>query len=154
MASLEYILSQARMPLVVVTGGEPLRHANLVELVIALEKDGHVVQIETNGTIWNNELWEHTECMFVVSPKTTSIRKEYVSNRLCRVKFKQVMGEGAFPSQPNNKGGVPSIEPDYVMPLDSKDERGLTIHAKVCYDYVMNSDAILQLQIHKLIGAR
>lgn len=42
--------------LVTITGGEPLLHDNISDLIKAFIADGKMVKIETNGTLWQNAL--------------------------------------------------------------------------------------------------
>lgn len=44
------IVSKVYTDKVIITGGEPLIHDNLESLILALQKAGKIVQIETNGT--------------------------------------------------------------------------------------------------------
>jgi len=75
-SSVEEVLHKIRSsPLrhVVITGGEPFAHGELPKLVKALLFEGFSVQIETNGTLWNEELREvisriHVTC----SPKAVA----------------------------------------------------------------------------------
>lgn len=55
-ASTEDVIKMVRdsggdCPMVILTGGEPLAQAGVVELIDALRKDGRRVHIESNGTI-------------------------------------------------------------------------------------------------------
>jgi 7-carboxy-7-deazaguanine synthase len=64
-------------PLVVLTGGEPLRQ-NVLPLIRRLVKLGITVQIETAGTLWLNGLEtyiERNQVDIVCSPKTPGINK-------------------------------------------------------------------------------
>ncbi|MEN3033972.1 MAG: 7-carboxy-7-deazaguanine synthase QueE [Aquificaceae bacterium] len=74
---------------VIITGGEPMAHEGLPELVRALLKEGHTVQIETNGTLWQNGL-ESLEGLFITcSPKPSAdwqVHKEVLKN-LFELKF-------------------------------------------------------------------
>lgn len=65
-------LTVSQKQLVVITGGEPFRQ-NLAPLVKALIETGYRVQIETNGTLWQ-EL--HPKAVIVCSPKTPKIHPE------------------------------------------------------------------------------
>lgn len=59
-------------PLVVVTGGEPLlQAAALLPLVRSLKASGADVHVETNGTVFAEDLVGPVD-MFVVSPKTSN----------------------------------------------------------------------------------
>lgn len=87
---LESVIERARSsPFrhAVITGGEPFTEPNLGKLVKALLKEGFTVQIETNGTLWNEELEDvaekiHITCSpkgvadFFVHPKILKFAKE------------------------------------------------------------------------------
>jgi len=62
------IIKQLTRKPVVVTGGEPCRFQRLDWLVEALIHHGHVVTIETNGTLFRPEVMWHTNVLSI-SPK-------------------------------------------------------------------------------------
>lgn len=68
------LLSPAR--LVVITGGEPFRQ-NLGPLVRALAEDGYLVQIETNGTLYD-PAFPYELATVVCSPKTPKVHPKLV----------------------------------------------------------------------------
>jgi len=58
---------------VIITGGEPLTESSLPELVKELLKIGKSVQIETNGTLWQEELEDVAENIHITcSPKAVA----------------------------------------------------------------------------------
>ncbi len=58
---------------VVITGGEPFAHQNLHVLVRALIEEGFSLQIETNGTLWNEGLDSMAEQVHITcSPKAVA----------------------------------------------------------------------------------
>lgn len=67
-------LEHARMPLVVITGGEPFRQ-NLAKLVTTLFHAGYRVQIETNGTLYDPN-FPYSLATVVCSPKTPKINPQ------------------------------------------------------------------------------
>ncbi|NPB06275.1 MAG: 7-carboxy-7-deazaguanine synthase QueE [Aquificae bacterium] len=72
----------------VVTGGEPVAHPELPRLVKALTDAGFSVQIETNGTLWQEELARY-KLILSVSPKAQAryeVRPE-VLKRAFELKF-------------------------------------------------------------------
>lgn len=142
--------------LVVVTGGEPLRQ-NIVPLVRALAYRGRIVQIETNGTIFDEEL-DKLGPVFVVSPKTRSIDKRFLPwYHKCNsmVYLKQVFGP-AFPSQPHDKGGQfvypPGFEPDYIMPLETDNEETDKVIRNNAAKYCIEKQIKLSIRLHKLVN--
>ncbi|MCS7083694.1 MAG: 7-carboxy-7-deazaguanine synthase QueE [Aquificaceae bacterium] len=54
---------------IVITGGEPMAHSGLPALVRTLLKKGHTVQIETNGTLWQDGLESLSNLFITCSPK-------------------------------------------------------------------------------------
>jgi len=57
----------------VVTGGEPLAHPNLHFLLKALAEEGFSLQIETNGTLWDERLESLAEDIHITcSPKAVA----------------------------------------------------------------------------------
>ena len=68
--------------LVVLTGGEPCRQ-NLEELLEGLANTGHLTQIETNGSIWQ-DCFKHFlnigKLVFVCSPKTGKVHEQILEN--------------------------------------------------------------------------
>jgi len=58
---------------VVLTGGEPLAQEGIVFLVEKLLSKGYFVQIETNGTLWQKDLEEFADRIYITcSPKWTA----------------------------------------------------------------------------------
>ena len=56
MQTIDEVIAQVRAlggacPMVVLTGGEPLAHPHVLDLIAALQADGRRVHIESNGTI-------------------------------------------------------------------------------------------------------
>jgi 7-carboxy-7-deazaguanine synthase len=144
----------ANQRLVVITGGEPFRQ-NIAPLIRQLLSVGHKVQIETNGTIFDEEVMK-LDVHVVVSPKTKSIDMRFA---VCydegspAVYFKMLHGP-AFPSQANGKGGDPWMLPipaDYVMPLDTGNKDESKQIAKEAAQYCIRTGARLALQQHKWI---
>ena len=88
--TLEGVLERARVsPFrhAVITGGEPFTEPNLDRLVKGLLREGFSVQIETNGTLWNENLEDvadriHITCSpkgvadFFVHPRILKYAKE------------------------------------------------------------------------------
>ncbi len=57
----------------VITGGEPFAHTNLYLLVKGLLEKGFSVQIETNGTLWNDKIEAFTKDIHITcSPKAVA----------------------------------------------------------------------------------
>lgn len=136
------------LKLVVISGGEPFRQ-KLAPLVNALLEKGKTVQIETNGTIFDEEV-VNLDVTIVVSPKTKNIDKRFFQCH--NVVFKYLFGP-AFPSQPEGKGGTPSFSNiSYIMPLDTSDARMNKFIIERAIEYCIEHDVKLTLQTHKILG--
>jgi organic radical activating enzyme len=120
--SLEEVLRRSRSsPFrhAVITGGEPFTEPNLGKLVRALLKEGFSVQIETNGTLWNDDLEKvadriHITCSpkgvadFFVHPKVLKFAKELkfvvdealTEEVLLEERFRRHLEEGLVVLQP------------------------------------------------------
>lgn len=143
--------------LVVITGGEPLRQ-EITTLVHVLENNGFEVQIETNGTLWSKGL-EETHATIVCSPKTNKVHPNInilKNNNEMPIYFKIIVGENAYPTQPEMKGGdvLPFFDADYVIPLDAKDTETNQRNNTIAITYVRECGGILQTQLHKQLGVR
>jgi 7-carboxy-7-deazaguanine synthase len=146
--------------LVVITGGEPFRQ-NLFPLVDALLVEGFGVQIETNGTLYQELPYDHITV--VCSPKTGSINTHLLP-RIAALKYVasaadidpddglplQALGHSAMP-----RLARPTDEFDgfvYIQPMDSKDEVENQKNLEAVLRSVMSFGYVLCLQIHKQIG--
>ncbi len=104
---------------VVITGGEPFAHRELPILVKELLKKGYSVQIETNGTLWHEEMEKvaekiHITCSpkavvnFFVHPKILKYAKElkFVIDEVIKIedilKFRKFLKEGKVILQPES----------------------------------------------------
>lgn len=157
--------------LVVITGGEPFRQ-KISPLIRILMNAGFYVQIESNGTlpppmdiVWSNKLdiGLRSGAYIVCSPKAgrlnTSIERE-----ACCFKYVVnaddieddglpglVLGHSAMPrvARPNSL----SKKLIYIQPADRKNEVENNLNLQAAVKSSMENGYILQLQIHKLIGA-
>lgn len=149
---VDRIADRCTSTLVVITGGEPLRQ-NIVPLVKKLRETRHIIQIETNGTIWDPKLDEQ-KVIYVVSPKTKNIDEHYLlqnTERKNPVYIKMVHGP-AYPTQPDRKGGFPEIHQkvDYFMPLETGDEDTDKEQRHETAIYCIQQQAKLSLRLHTL----
>lgn len=155
--SIDDILSHVKgHKLVVITGGEPLRQ-KIALLIEALHTKGHLVQIETNGTIYDKDV-TYSGATIIVSPKTKNVDKRYFlcdNTHKSNIKFKMLFGP-AFPSQPDNKGGNPwdniKINYDYVMPLDTGNPRSNAVINHDAVEYCLKTGTKLTIQQHKYLN--
>ncbi len=145
-------------PLAVITGGEPLRQ-DLRPLLRHLLQTGFRVQIETNGTVWRDELPWGTFTV-VCSPKAAVHRK--LMPHIDALKYVVQEGfidptDGLPLATLGNKHTVsrPSnwfMGQIFVQPLDEQDEsanqRNLKMAVEVCLEFGYQ----LCLQQHKTLG--
>jgi organic radical activating enzyme len=147
----------SRTSLVVITGGEPFRQ-NLYALVETLQIRGFVVQIETNGTLFE----KLPEGVFIVcSPKTGTINRVLVPylNALKYVISADDVGEDGYPNHALGHGKSLLARPPknfegtiYMQPQDDQDpiknQANLEAAVRACFQ----TGNTLCLQTHKLIG--
>lgn len=154
------------IPLVVLTGGEPFRQP-IREFVWQLKQNGLTVQIETNGSLFQNLVWN--EDLFVVcSPKSATIHPQLASHINC---FKYVMdaenidddglpsnilGAGCRPARPPKEWV--SIHRDsiafniYLQPLDVQDETKNAANLAAVLESCRKHNYRVCLQQHKILG--
>lgn len=136
-------------PLVVITGGEPLRQPieKLCERLIA---EGFTVQIETNGTLWR-KLPEAVRV--VVSPKNTGIGyqplRPDVAARAEAIKFIISASDPLY--QTIADIGIAGT-PIYVQPMDEGNKAKNAANLKRCLEISNETGARLSLQLHKIMG--
>lgn len=148
--------------LVVLTGGEPFRQ-NIRPLVEALLKRSLTVQIETNGTLYQELPWG--EMLHVVcSPKTRGLNSqlvEHIDAYKYVLRAGEVDSEDGLPSGSTKLSGRPEhlARPDrdipvYVMPQDEQDRQSNLANTQACIDSAIKHGYRLTLQTHKIIGVR
>lgn len=147
-------------PLVVITGGEPLRQP-LAHMVRVLLGNGYAVQIETNGTLFQPLPFEHDDLTIVCSPKAGSINKRLMEHITA---FKYVARESELL---NSADGLPTKALDhsnggglarpadwwrgavYLQPADEKDEAVNARNLQAVVDSCLLHGYRLCLQMHK-----
>ena len=152
----------ARLPLVVITGGEPFRQ-NLTELCRALLKVATDVQVETNGTLPPSDDLP-LRVQIVCSPKSPVLNPEmakranafkYVVDTRTKVDAlcglpAQVLGTKFTPGIAHHQFTLST--PVYIQPMDEQDpernRQNLEFAAEVCMRYGHR----LSVQLHKLAG--
>jgi 7-carboxy-7-deazaguanine synthase len=154
-------------PLVVITGGEPLRQ-NIMPFVGALQKLNCTVQIETNGTLplphRKYEVGDGVSLMnikVVCAPKTGRVNKKlkpFIWAYKYVLAADAVHSDDGLPIRALNHPASPllarphldfPVERVYLQPLDP-DPEGLNLKAciKSCYEFGYT----LCIQQHKIIG--
>lgn len=145
--------------LVVITGGEPFRQ-QLAPLVEALLARGHLVQIETAGTLWV-ELPEHPRLHIVCSPKTPKLNPA-LERRISAYKYVLAAGEFDADGLPGRSTQVrdkdatiarprPGV-PVYVMPRDDRDAEANRRNLDACVEVAKRCAYRLTIQLHKQLG--
>jgi len=150
--------------LVVITGGEPMIHQGVKDLVIRLLSVGYIVQIETCGAVSLDGLpVANPDFHIVVSPKTAKIHPFIYDNADA---FKYIITSGEV--DPDD--GLPNMSTQikgksctlqrprpgatvYLTPCDPHlevddydDNTQQAVHSCLVYGYTLN------LQVHKIVG--
>lgn len=157
--------------LVVITGGEPFRQ-KISALIRILLNAGYYVQVETNGTLpppmditWMGpqDIGLRKGAYIVCSPKAGKVNSS-LEKEACSFKYvvtaNEVEGDG-LPSHVLGHGATPFVarplslkkKPIYIQPSDLKDEELNKANLNEAISSAMRFGYILQLQIHKIIGA-
>jgi organic radical activating enzyme len=147
-------------PLVVITGGEPLRQP-IAHIIRVLLGNGFAVQIETNGTLFQQLPFEHDDLTIVCSPKAGSINKHLMEHITA---FKYVARESELLNSPDglptkaldhSNGGGLARPADwwegtvYLQPADEKDEVVNARNLQAVVDSCLLHGYRLCLQMHK-----
>lgn len=144
--------------LVVITGGEPFRQ-NLLQLVSLLLFTGFQVQIETNGTLYQD--LPYSQITVVCSPKTGSIN-HLLASKLAALKYvvnANALGEDGLPTMALDNPVKELARPPsdfrgriYLQPFDSGEEVENTVHRAATVAACFNSGHTLCLQLHKQLN--
>jgi len=151
-------------PLVVITGGEPLLQADVVDLIKGLVAGGIRVQIETAGTVFPKGLKELLDSQYyqpyitiICSPKTPSLNKKLAPYIYA---YKYVMRKGEI----DEVDGLPIkvARPTFsvvrkrteifVMPCDEHDADKNKENVQLAIASATHFGYRLCLQIHKIIN--
>lgn len=149
--------------LVVITGGEPFRQLGLVNFVDSLIDTGFKVQIETNGTLYLQDLSVTDPNLTIVcSPKTRYVHRllwPFIDALKYVVRANEIdLNDGLPIKTLGNDCGVARPPTDwngqiYIQPLDedgkeSANKRNTKAAVDVCFKFGYQ----LSIQIHKIIG--
>ena len=162
--SVEEIVSQintkreSTTTLIVITGGEPFRQ-NLLPFVGELLTQGFRIQIETNGTLFQDLPYE--QITIVCSPKTGSINT-LLAPHLSALKYVLAAGDADddyLPTRALEHGSKRLARPPkdfkgaiYIQPFDSGDILKNVEHRNAAMTSCFKTGNTLCLQVHKLIG--
>ena len=161
MATKAAELGWAAGDLVVITGGEPFRQ-NVAPSIRALLRAGYVVQVETNGVLWPDDMRDiaqHEHFHIVCSPKTSRIHDSVYQNAAA---FKYVIKAGfvdedtGLPTRALDHAATPHVARPrpgalvYVQPMDEEDTATNAMNLAAAIRSVMLHGHRLQLQIHKI----
>lgn len=149
--------------LVVITGGEPFRQ-NLTPAVQAMLAAGYMVQIESNGTLYQPG-FPYDQVILVVSPKTSKLHRGLVEHVGSIHSLKYVVGADSIaadglpilalghPAPPQVarppawfKGRVYVQAADLKDPVANAENQSLAVESCIQHGYTLG------IQIHKLIG--
>lgn len=159
---IEEISKIRKSGLIVVTGGEPFRQAALGRFCCEALSAGYKVQIETNGTMYQDDLPYGSEDLVIVcSPKAPSINSA-LQQHIHALKY--ILQAGKVEEQdglPRSSMGSPmaiarprydSKAEIYVQPLDEQDEEANKRNLDTAVSVCMKFGYKLCVQIHKIIG--
>lgn len=148
--------------LVVLTGGEPLRQ-NIFPLCDALSQHGFMVQIETSGTFWIDDLEQVAE--IVCSPKTPTIHPMILKHAMA---FKYVIsGSQKFGGGPLGYIPITATQPGarpamlaaprqdalvYLSPMDEQDDDRNEFNRELVGRLAIEFCLIAGIQLHKFLN--
>ena len=137
--------------LVVITGGEPLEQ-NIQNLCNLFLTHGFIVQLETNGTIWQPI---PKNVHIVCSPKATEsgfiqlnekVLKQTIALKfLISVNYEQYLNI-------QEVGQTKYNIPVYVQPMDEKDSQKNYQNLQKAIEITKSGKAYLSVQLHKLLN--
>lgn len=148
-------------PLVVITGGEPFRQP-IGPLVRELCLLDYIVQIETNGTLFRDDLpWLSPNLFVVCSPKTPKVHDQlihYVTAWKYPIRAGEVDEVDGLPAK--ILGGLRPFRPPgkaliYVTPMDEGGTIGgmlLERNRKAALASASKFGYVVQEQLHKTLG--
>ena len=156
-------VKEANLPLVVITGGEPLRQ-NIMPFIWSVP-DKYIVQIETNGTIFDRAV-AISRAHITISPKTTKIASEWYESPYvignCTWKYvldhksvsitdglpNDVLGMGLPPARPPEWVSTESI---FLQPMHTNDPKYNEKCLKAVIESATKYGYRISLQTHKIM---
>lgn len=145
-------MNNQSLPLIVITGGEPFRQ-NIVPFCNLLVNNNFEVQIETNGTMFQNI---NKNVKLVCSPKSSNgkyhqIRKDILEMCIA-IKFLvscNISGYRDLPDITNYKN-----IPIYIQPIDELDEEKNLANMKLAMNLTVKYNGVLSVQMHKILSIK
>lgn len=150
--------------LVVFSGGEPMRQS-IGPMVAKLILNGYMVQVETNGTLYQEEFpYNHERCKIVCSPKTGTINKKllpHIDALKYVVHADMIDPEDGLPLKALNHTASPHVakppkgfnkQAIYVQPIDVDNPAENERHLKAAINSCMKFGYRLCIQVHKTVG--
>lgn len=145
--------------LVVITGGEPFRQS-LRLLTDSLIEEGYTVQIETNGTLYQELNYDHITV--VCSPKTPNLHPHlwpHINALKYIIQSGHVSYVDGLPTSSLGSGvNVVRPKPElfsgavFVQPMDELDDGKNKENTKVAIESCLKYGYRLCLQLHKIVG--
>jgi len=146
---IDAIIQQINQKLVIITGGEPLRQ-NIIPLCQKLIKNNHIIQIETNGTLFLNLPPKVEVCC---SPKISNGKYHDIrSDLLPKITFFKFLisefqeGYNQVPDLGQKKHNIPV----YLQAIDEYNEDKNQKNLKLTLKLAKENGCRLSLQTHKI----
>ncbi len=149
LAQVHVYAADIERKLVVITGGEPMRQP-IAPLCEALLEVGFAVQIETNGTLWQ-EVPKKVD--IICSPKATSgsyhpIRPD-VAARVLAYKYLISAALSPYNTVPDLDTGNTTV---FLQPMDEYDEAKNQANLEHCLHLAETHGYKLSFQTHKVVA--
>lgn len=150
---VQSLARKGNITLAVITGGEPFRQP-INKLCSWLLESGFMVQIETNGTLYQ-EIDERVD--IICSPKNTNgkyspIRPDLLE-RISAFKFIVSSHDPSY-SGVMEVGQSKYNVPVYVQAMDEYNKEKNALNLALAVELAMKNGYRLSMQLHKLIGVR
>ena len=157
-----------KIPIVVLTGGEPMRQRLAPLVGLLFDKGFEVVQIETAGNFWEPELLGFGyRLVFVCSPKTNHVHPEmaeHCANWKYVVRHNQV-GVDGLPTEPTQANSTQppwnviahvaltkAFDNIWISPCDDHDTTQNALNVKQAVEVCLKHGYRLSLQTHKIVN--
>ncbi len=151
---IKKITSFPHKPLIVITGGEPMRQ-NISVLCHTLIAMGYTVQIESNGILCCKNLPHDVK--IVCSPKISNgkyhmIRDDILQKTIAIKFIVSASTKYRVYSDIAEVGQTKHHIPVYVQPMDEYCSQSNENNLKLAIELAFQHNAILSMQTHKIIG--